>query len=85
MTAMGYIVIRSRIYSICVNRRNAIDEYIYMHYICGMEEWKYIDDEWVADLVEEARLYEGVNNLDTSWYKGEGWYDEFLRKVNGEA
>lgn len=50
-----------------------------------IEEWKYIDDEWVAELVEEARIYEGVKNLDTSWYKGEGWYDEFLCKVSGEA
>ena len=54
-------------------------------YICGMEDLLYIYDEWVAELVEEARIYEGVYNLDISWYKGEGWYDEFLNKVNGEA
>lgn len=65
----------------------AIAHIIYMPYICTMdiEEWKYIDDEWIAELVEEARIYEGVKNLDTSWYKGEGWYDEFLCKVSGEA
>jgi hypothetical protein len=50
-----------------------------------MEDFEYIDDDWVAELVEEARIYEGVYNLDISWYKGEGWYDEFLNKVNGEA
>lgn len=56
-----------------------------MPYICSMEDLLHIDDEWVAELVEEARIYEGVYNLDISWYKGEGWYDEFLNKVNGEA
>lgn len=50
-----------------------------------MEDLLYIDDEWVAELVEEARIYEGVYNLDISWYKGEGWYDVFLCKVKCEA
>ena len=55
-----------------------------MPYICGMEEYKYIDDDWVAELVEEARLYDGVE-IDISWYKGAGWYDWYFRKVSGEA
>jgi hypothetical protein len=55
-----------------------------MIYICGMEEYKYIDDDWVAELVEEARLYDGVD-IDTSWYTGAGWYDYYLRRVDGEA
>lgn len=37
-----------------------------MLYICGMEDLKYIDDDWVAELVEEALLYDGVE-IDTSW------------------
>ena len=49
-----------------------------------MEEYKYIDDDWVAELVREARLYDGVE-LDTSWYKGAGWYDYYLRRIDGEA
>lgn len=53
-------------------------------YICGMEDLKYIDDEWVAELVRDALLYDGVE-IDTYWYKGEGWYDDFLHKVSGEA
>jgi hypothetical protein len=55
-----------------------------MLYICGMEDLKYIDDDWVAELVEEARLYDGIE-VDISWYKGAGWYDDYLRKVSGEA
>ena len=55
-----------------------------MLYICGMEEYKYIDDEWVAELVREALLYDGIN-IDTSWYKGAGWYDYYLRRIDGEA
>lgn len=55
-----------------------------MLYICGMEEYKYIDDDWVAELVEEALLYDGVE-IDTSWYTGAGWYDYYLRRVDGEA
>ena len=55
-----------------------------MLYICGMEEYKYIDDDWVAELVREALFYDGIN-LDTSWYKGAGWYDYYLRRVDGEA
>lgn len=50
-----------------------------MPYICGMEDLKYIDDDWVAELIEEARLYDGIE-VDTSWYKGPGWYDWSLRK-----
>lgn len=53
-------------------------------YICGMEDLKYIDDDWVAELVEEARLYDGVE-IDTSWYTGAGWYDYYLRRIDGEA
>lgn len=56
-----------------------------MFYICDMDEYRYIDDEWVADLIYEARLYDGIEDLDVSWYKGEGWYDCFLHKVSGEA
>jgi hypothetical protein len=55
-----------------------------MLYICGMEDLKYIDDDWVAELVREALLYDGVE-IDTSWYKGAGWYDWYFRKVSGEA
>ncbi len=55
-----------------------------MLYICDMEEYKYIDDDWVAELVEEALLYDGVE-IDTSWYTGAGWYDWYFRKVIGEA
>lgn len=84
MTDYRYIVIRSKIYRDWVNIGNALDEYIYMCYICAMEELKYIDDDWVAELVEEARLYDGVE-VDTSWYKGAGWYDWYFRKVSGEA
>ena len=51
-----------------------------MLYICGMEDLYYIDDDWIAELVEEARLYDGVE-IDTSWYKGAGWYDWDMRKV----
>lgn len=56
-----------------------------MLYICDMDEYRYIDDEWVADLIYEARLYDGIEDLDVSWYKGAGWYDDYLRKVSGEA
>lgn len=49
-----------------------------------MEEYTYIDDDWVAELVEEARLYDGVE-IDTSWYTGAGWYDDYLRRIDGEA
>ena len=63
---------------------SAIAYLISMFYICGMEDLKYIDDEWVAELVEEARLYDNVE-LDTSWYTGAGWYDYYLRRVDGEA
>lgn len=55
-----------------------------MSYICGMEDIKYIDDEWVAELVRDALLYDGVE-IDTSWYKGAGWYDLDLRRIDGEA
>lgn len=55
-----------------------------MLYICGMEDLKYIDDDWVAELVEDALLYDGVD-IDTSWYNGAGWYDWYFRKVSGEA
>lgn len=55
-----------------------------MLYICSMEDLKYIDDDWVAELVEEALLYDGVE-IDTSWYKGAGWYDCYLRRIDGEA
>lgn len=55
-----------------------------MLYICSMEEYEYIDDDWVAELVEEALFYDGVY-LDTSWYTGPGWYDWHFRKVSGEA
>ena len=55
-----------------------------MLYICGMEDLKYIDDDWVAELVEEALLYDGVE-IDTSWYKGAGWYDYYLHRIDGEA
>ena len=50
-----------------------------MLYICGMEDLKYIDDDWVAELVEEALLYDGVE-VDISWYKGAGWYDYYTSK-----
>ena len=63
---------------------SAIAHMASMLYICGMEDLKYIDDDWVAELVEEARLYDGVE-IDTSWYKGAGWYDWYFRKVDGEA
>lgn len=56
-----------------------------MLYICTMEEWKYIDDAWIAEIVEMARRYECEEYIDISWYKGAGWYDEYLRKVSGEA
>lgn len=62
----------------------AIAHLKFMLYICGMEDLKYIDDEWVAELVRDALLYDGVK-IDTYWYKGEGWYDDFLHKVSGEA
>lgn len=55
-----------------------------MPYICGMEDLKYIDDDWVAELVEEALLYDGIE-IDTSWYTGPGWYDWNFRKVSGET
>lgn len=84
MTDYRYIVIRSKIYRVLVNIGNALDEYICMCYICVMEELKYIDDDWVAELIEEARLYDGIE-VDTSWYKGAGWYDWYFRKVSGEA
>ena len=57
---------------------------VYTLYLCNMEEIQYIDDDWVEGLVEEARLYDGIE-VDISWYKGEGWYDDYLRKVSGEA
>lgn len=58
-----------------------------MLYICAMkkEEWKYIDDAWIAEIVEMARRYECEEYIDISWYNGAGWYDEYLRKVSGEA
>lgn len=84
MTDYGYIMIRSNIYRVWAKNENSIDGSLYMVYICSMEELNYIDDKWVAELVEEARLYDGIE-VDTSWYKGEGWYDDHLRKVSGEA
>ena len=33
----------------------------------------YIDDEWLAQMIAEAKEYDEVD-LDTSWYKGAGWY-----------
>lgn len=37
------------------------------------DDVSYIDDEWLAQMVAEAKEYDGVD-LDTSWYKGAGWY-----------
>ena len=84
MTDYGYIMIRSNIYMVWAKNENSIDGSIYMVYICAMEELNYIDDKWVAELVEEARLYDGIE-VDTSWYKGPGWYDWYFHKVSGEA
>lgn len=75
----GRIVIRSKQCRITVKVSSAIAHMATMPYICGMEDLKYIDDDWVAELIEEARLYDGIE-VDTSWYKGPGWYDWSLRK-----
>lgn len=37
------------------------------------DDTSYIDDEWLAQMVAEAKEYDEVD-LDTSWYMGEGWY-----------
>lgn len=37
------------------------------------DDVSYIDDEWLKQLVAEAKEYDDID-LDTSWYKGEGWY-----------
>lgn len=37
------------------------------------DDTSYIDDEWLAQMVAEAKEYSEVD-LDTSWYKGAGWY-----------
>lgn len=37
------------------------------------DDVSYIDDEWLKQMVAEAKEYDDVD-LDTSWYKGEGWY-----------
>ena len=37
------------------------------------DDVSYIDDEWLAQMVAEAKEYDEVD-LDTSWYKGAGWY-----------
>lgn len=84
MTDIGYIAIRSKMYRVWLNIEGPIDGSIYKGYICAMDELIYIDDEWVAELIEEARLYDDVY-IDTSWYKGAGWYDYYLCKVSGEA
>ena len=57
---------------------------VHILYLCNMEEIQYIDDDWIAGLVEEARLYDGIE-VDISWYKGAGWYDDYLRRIDGEA
>ena len=36
------------------------------------DDVSYIDDEWLAQMVDEAK--EDEIDLDTSWYKGAGWY-----------
>ena len=65
------IVLRSIIYRIKAKAPSAIAHMASMLYICAMEDLKYIDDDWVAELVEEALLYDGVE-IDTSWYTGAG-------------
>lgn len=42
--------------------------------IVGDVELRYIDDVWVAELIAEAKMYDGID-IDASWYIGEGWYD----------
>lgn len=42
--------------------------------IIGDAELIYIDDVWVAELIAEAKTYDGID-IDASWYIGEGWYD----------
>ena len=37
------------------------------------DDVSYIDDEWLAQMVADAKEYDEVD-LDTSWYKGAGWY-----------
>lgn len=37
------------------------------------DDTSYIDDEWLAQMVAEAKEYDEVD-LDTLWYKGAGWY-----------
>ena len=44
----------------------------------------YIDDEWLQQMVAEAKEYDDID-LDTSWYKGAGWYaDENLVYQRGD-
>lgn len=48
------------------------------------DDTSYIDDEWLAQMVAEAKEYDEVD-LDTSWYKGAGWYcNEHLVYQRGE-
>lgn len=55
----------------------------YAHELGG-DDTSYIDDEYLAQLVEEVKEYEGVD-LDTSWYKGAGWYaNEYLVYQHGD-
>lgn len=42
--------------------------------IIGDAELTYIDDVWVAELIAEAKIHDGID-IDASWYIGEGWYD----------
>lgn len=52
------------------------------------DDVSYCDDEWIKQMVDEAKEYDDID-LDTSWYKGAGWYcgetlvyqhgDEYLR------
>lgn len=37
------------------------------------DDTSYIDDEWLAQMIAEAKEYDEVD-LDTLWYKGAGWY-----------
>lgn len=42
--------------------------------IIGDAELIYIDDVWVAELIAEAKIHDGID-IDASWYIGEGWYN----------
>lgn len=48
------------------------------------DDVSYINDEWLAQMVAEAKEYDEVD-LDTSWYKGAGWYsNEYLVYQRGD-